>query len=472
MRKLTLLLLISFVGFLFIAPTPAEATDYFVSRQGDNSQGTSWQTAWNELDQIAWDKIQPGDTIFLDGGDTSMGYRTTLAPTRRGRSDNPITIKLSTEPGRNGQAVFHGGRQARLPECGQSSLTPYPSEQDINQNKFGVYFDNVSNIILDGSKWEGILILRNETGVRFNSNTHHITLRNLEIVDNGRVFQDNDGSKAGLWYSDGPGIVVQGHHHLFERLSIHDNGQDSIQSGNTDGTNNNLLDNLTIRLSWLRNERQHSGKDNSPSGDSPDELGAPNQGPKYNGYNESFNWCRHSDALQVFAGEEVRRVAIQDSVLGPGFTNTLMLGETNPKAFLTYFTMQDVLVVKGADNNINSKANTINDEWDLRNITVDSSNTKYNSVRLFGTNHAIRDSVFIRGNGYFEQPLLTTSGNCLVNPRGDVFGRSLESLLFTHINTTNPFSNDNYAIAAGTTCAKKGSRLTSVQMLLNEVGAK
>jgi hypothetical protein len=44
-------------------------SSFHVSRAGNNTDGRSWDTAWNELDQIRWEKVNPGDTILIDGGE-------------------------------------------------------------------------------------------------------------------------------------------------------------------------------------------------------------------------------------------------------------------------------------------------------------------------------------------------------------------------------------------------------------------
>ena len=41
---------------------------YYISKNGNNGDGLSWATAWNELDKINWSVIEPGDTILIDGG--------------------------------------------------------------------------------------------------------------------------------------------------------------------------------------------------------------------------------------------------------------------------------------------------------------------------------------------------------------------------------------------------------------------
>jgi hypothetical protein len=59
----------------------AEARNFYVAPYGNNTDGTSLQTAWTELDQIKWNQIGPSDTIYLAGAagpNTSITYHTTL----------------------------------------------------------------------------------------------------------------------------------------------------------------------------------------------------------------------------------------------------------------------------------------------------------------------------------------------------------------------------------------------------------
>jgi hypothetical protein len=449
-------------------PAAAKAASYYVSPSGSNQNGQSWATAWNELNQINWSVIQPGDVINLDGGLSSVTYHTTLAPTKSGTSAKPITIQLSAEAGRDGQAVIHGGRQAQLPECGQNSYSPYSQASAVDQLEEAIKLANVSYVTIDGRKWEGIVLTRSEHGVRYYDNTSHTTLRNLHIFDNGRVYQDNDGSVTGLWYSSSPGISIEGTHHTFERLHIHDNGQDGIQSGG----GLQQLTNLTIRESWLHNQRVHSGTDHSPSGDGGDELGSPQKGPDYNGFAESFNWCTHSDAVQVFDGgsSTVTGFLFEDSIFGPGHTNTMILGDTSGGgATIRDLTMRDVLIIKGADNNINGKDGpSSHQNWNLQNITVHSPNTKFNGVRVFGNNHHITNSIFDGSGAFFENALSTDVANCVSNMTGQSFGTVVSSPLFTSVSS-DPFSLDNYQLLPGSPCAGKGSSLTSVNQLLSIV---
>jgi hypothetical protein len=42
--------------------------DFYVSMAGNNKDGRSWDTAWNELDQIKWEEVSPGATVVIAGG--------------------------------------------------------------------------------------------------------------------------------------------------------------------------------------------------------------------------------------------------------------------------------------------------------------------------------------------------------------------------------------------------------------------
>ena len=84
---------ISFIIFILTAltafillGTTASAADYYVSRSGSNSGGTSWATAWSNLDQISWNVLSPGDTVYIDGGSSGLQYSgfTTRAGGTRG----------------------------------------------------------------------------------------------------------------------------------------------------------------------------------------------------------------------------------------------------------------------------------------------------------------------------------------------------------------------------------------------------
>lgn len=101
---------------LLAAPALADGNQipikYYVSKLGDNSDGKSWQTAWNEMDQIKWTLINTGrgDSLTIDGGTSRMIYSTPMR-IQTTNSQFPLQIKVSAETGHNGVAVIAGARQ-------------------------------------------------------------------------------------------------------------------------------------------------------------------------------------------------------------------------------------------------------------------------------------------------------------------------------------------------------------------------
>src|SRR5260221_2985401 len=49
----------------------ATGNTYYVSKNGNNADGLSWTTAWNDVNKINWSALNPGDTIVIDGGATA-----------------------------------------------------------------------------------------------------------------------------------------------------------------------------------------------------------------------------------------------------------------------------------------------------------------------------------------------------------------------------------------------------------------
>jgi hypothetical protein len=87
----------------------ASGNIHYVSKGASGlNNGTSWANAWNEMNQINWSVVNPGDTILIYGGSTEMVYTTMLNLTKSGTAGNPITLKKATESGRNGTVRIFG----------------------------------------------------------------------------------------------------------------------------------------------------------------------------------------------------------------------------------------------------------------------------------------------------------------------------------------------------------------------------
>ncbi len=118
---------------------------------------------------------------------------------------------------------------------GSDSNQPNYTYQTGVSRRTGIYIDEyTSHIVIDGSKWRGIVIyghysggitLHKEECVDDAPVPSDITTRNVEIFDNGSASESN-----GLWYPDGVGVDLAGGNVVFERVIIHDNGQDEFQS--------------------------------------------------------------------------------------------------------------------------------------------------------------------------------------------------------------------------------------------------
>jgi len=280
---------------------------FYISKNGSNADGLSWATAWNDLNQIKWSIVNPGDTIVIDGGPTAcpsnynfvsarpgmncgMLYNSSLTVGKSGTATAPITIKLATETGHDGTAVFFGGRATLLPYCTQSPAT-YSLQVIGSTPTNAVVIGGYQYIVLDGMKRSGIMIYGYEhTAVTFTSSAAGtITMRNMEIFDNGDIKTRSDGT----YITDGKGIGPIGNNLTFERLLVHDNGQDEFQSGGP-------LANITIQDSWLYARREN---------------------PKYPGF--GFNsgpssvGCTHEDGIQVYGGGAQSGLTFKNDIFGP-----------------------------------------------------------------------------------------------------------------------------------------------------------
>ncbi len=488
---------------------------YYVSKNGNNGNGRSWESAWNELDQINWDIIRAGDFVYVDGGSSSMTYTTSLRPEKSGSVSKPITIQLAPVPGRDGQVIMFGGNGVLLPECGQRS---WDESQLANAEPFGIQFRNeIENIVVDGRKRSGFVIHGwSQNGVRFfpdtidngiDDNPQNITLKYLEIYNNGEIERKNDGSVSNLYYPlhSRPGISLAGSGHTFSFLEIHDNAADAIQSAYTNPSGGvfNNLDDFTITDSWLYNSRVHSGTDNSPAGEvcsassrgGCDELGAPQMGPDYPFYpdfpsnrRESFNWCTHSDGIQIYSSGEFNNLSIERTFIGPNFMNGLILGNnstSNETAWVDNLVLKDVVITRFMHNalGMNNQERQSGENWHIENVTIYGhySNLHKGTLQLdlIGGNqgHTIANSYMLYGQSSFGTDQITFTNNCEFGMyKGTINGkvedprfRRLTNKDFFKSNPSEDFATvftDNYFVT-NPECQNVGSRVTSITDLLS-----
>lgn len=322
-----------------------EGVFFYISRSGNNTDGKSWDTAWNELDQIQWEEVKPGDTIVIAGGE----YHTPLDVKKSGMPGLPITITT------NGEQVVLDGQRPALPYCGQTNYTPVPGEDAID-------LENHSHIVIDGRDWSGIVIRNHLRGIRMRETAGDIVVRNVEIHDNG--YSRDLGS--GVVAPDGPGVRLGGSDILFERVIIHDNGQDAFQAGWG-------VWNFTLRNSWLYNSREHAV-----------ERG------------KAFNYCTHTDGIQIYDGGVQGPVVIEDSIIGPSFTQGVIIGSL---ATVDDVVIRNTLFVGNDNAGIIISDDGRSSNWTLQNLTIvqDAADDRCWSVKLNGDGHRVSDSIFWGG---------------------------------------------------------------------------
>ncbi len=168
-------------------PNPNHPRIYHVSKNGNNTDGLTWATAWNEMDQIQWSQIsaQRHDSLLLDGGARRMIYNKPLHPTLQPSYYGLIPVSLSTEAGHNGQVV----------------IQPPADSKGIEINTGGISLNGVkrSGILVWGAK-DGLYVNANgpipmmvknvemahcnEAGLYVNSSYYPVQLSQLIIHDN------------------------------------------------------------------------------------------------------------------------------------------------------------------------------------------------------------------------------------------------------------------------------------------------
>jgi len=300
---------------------------YYVSRTGNNKDGLSWATAWNELNQIKWYQVDPGSTIFLDGGtkpcpspyhftsprpgvSCGMEYDSTLVVGASGTPRARIVIKLSKAEGRNGTAVIFGGREVPLPYCHQTDYTGSVARQN------GVLIGARHHVTVDGSHRSGIMVYGAVAGIRVSSESAaHLTFKRIEVFDNGLI-QDSPG--GGLSTTSSGFQLAGGRRTVLKGVIIHDNGQDGIQD---ERRSTDSLNGLRIDTSWIYNRRAHPDFPWEPFNDLTYSRPSADDGD---------HTCTHADALQLWSGDGSQKdLTVTHSILGPLVDQGLYPGDGN-----------------------------------------------------------------------------------------------------------------------------------------------
>ena len=153
-------------------------TTYYVSKNGNNRDGLSWDTAWNELDQINWSSIQAGDTIYIDGGT----YHSSLSVGTSGTPSSPITIT-----GIDNVVIDGQNQRSRGISIRNKSYIEISNIKVTNQTNDDVYIDASSNVLLEGLE---VYV----TGrALFIQESNNITVRGCDIRTPTNLSRQTDG---------------------------------------------------------------------------------------------------------------------------------------------------------------------------------------------------------------------------------------------------------------------------------------
>lgn len=413
---------------------------FYVSRTGNNSDGLTWAAAWNELDRIVWDNIQPGDIVYIDGGTSEMTYLNTLKIIKCGEEGAPITIKVSGETGRNGKVIMFGGRPLALPDGGQASY-------DWNGEGIdAIDFYYSKWITVDGTKWRGITI-HGGTGFGISNydeaGNENILIRNMELYDCGLPRYDLD--RFGGWGPEDVGAINFGRggskNITLERMIIHDG---------CDAFNGNWIDNFVIRQSWIYIARMLPSDPLKP-----------------------FSYTGHPDAFQTACGNNwlfedlVIHGYMQGIYLDSITGSEAQTGIAHPQ--VDNVTIRNCLAYQCSTANIQAKAsNPAPSNWTVENVTAyDDPAYQATCLRLdAGYYHTIRDCITSGWVGFRDGQGIPADWTVTGNTRWNHFYNWTAEVnpMFAAIPVTWSDINADFR-ATNPAVAGKGSRVTSVAKL-------
>jgi hypothetical protein len=173
----------------------AQAADYYVSKDGDDTQSGTLDEPFLTISQAA-SVAQAGDTVFIRSGT----YEETLRPNNSGNADNPIVFQSYQQ-----EKVIITAMQALSgwTREGASAIYSTPVDWDLGQNNF-VMQDATA---MDLARWPN-----NEDGDPFTSNSLRSSGGSGENVTDGAFIEytpgipDFDWTGAAVYfYGDRPG---------------------------------------------------------------------------------------------------------------------------------------------------------------------------------------------------------------------------------------------------------------------------
>jgi hypothetical protein len=172
--KITLLLF----SLVVLASCKNSQSVYYVSRSGnDNDPGTK-EKPFKTLQKINSVKLNPGDKIYLRGGDVFAG---TLSLTNNGQED---TVIVSSYENEKGNAVIAGGNREAIILHGNyflvKNINVKGSGRKTGNTTNGISLNEVTNSVVENVRAEGF----QKSGIELNS-CRDVNLKNVYAVNNG-----------------------------------------------------------------------------------------------------------------------------------------------------------------------------------------------------------------------------------------------------------------------------------------------
>lgn len=447
----------------FINPTET----FFVSRAGDNSDGRTWKTAWNELDQIKWAKLSASKAakirIEIDGGSRSMTYNKGLVvsmpkavePQTAGASypypypypGKSIEISRSRQMGHSGQIVIDG--QYRL-------------AQAITINE--------PNTSIKGLGWKGIHIRGFQTmGIRVNAEP--ATLSGIEIAGASSGVGIARPASPPLQWLPTYGLYAAGYGGSLKAdgLIIHDTLHNVRLRGGLQG---DLHKCWIYSSNYLLNDEQQS------------KVSGVTSGYRNEYYVDPLPESGFPDVIANFPTS----VNVRDCVVGPGLgrglvsTNNSRMNVSN--CLLINATRANLVKAETpgtiAFNELNARRVTsfmtaLNNHGDSHDCIKSTSPSVIPMGTISSAGHAVNGSVFYGGHVRVPSGLKLGVRNTQFKTTGNTLALSsklVDPKFKYDVASIGPFTpvsrlmNIDFALSNNSPAKGTGSTLTSVKQLL------
>ena len=289
-----------------------------------------------------------------------------------------VTLARSRDAGRNGTVVINGGRTTPLPYCMQ---TTYSAATGAS---YGIDLGSRTGVVIDGQDRSGIIVRGSRNGVRMGPGGRD-TLRNMELFDNGYPVSHSWG-----YSTDGNNILTGGQNNVYDRLLVHDGGQDEFHSDSSgyDHSGSQVIN------SWMGAMREH-----------PAFVGEPFNDLQKTGADPG---CTHADGFQSFApATTMSGLTFNNDVFGPGVNQGLYPSDSGTGTKFNNVSVTNTLFLDVASHNIISDLPVHG--WTVDHVTIFATQGGF-ELPSDGTNTVTN---VIKQGGYVDTPGGTwaTSGN-------------------------------------------------------------